>query len=257
MRPKILAIQFRKDIPLKEREQACTTREAGIYTDIDFLDALDTSIDFSIPEKILNNYSGVIFGGSGDLDFDGNRDQKDEVRLLSRQLLERLRPLFFHIFENDIPTLGICYGHQLIGAFAGAEVIYDEQQKKNCSHELKLLVDKNNHFIFSDLPESFFAHYGHKDVLNKIPEGAVLLMNGGDKCKVPALRYKENIFTTQFHPELNYEDMIKRIKSTPGYLPEGVMVDEVFKNDPDSNKILRNFSKFVALRTLNESDSIN
>ena len=111
------------------------------------------------------------------------------------------------------------------------------------------MVDKNDYFLFSDLPESFQAHYGHKDALDRVPEGAVLLMNGGDKCKVSALQYKNNIFTTQFHPELNFEDMTERMKNSPGYIPEGVVAEEIFKDDPHSNTILQNFGKFVAIQS--------
>ena len=248
MRPKILAIQFRKNQASKEQEQASMQREAGIYTDLVFIDSLDMSIDWTYPEVIMQGYDGVLLGGSGDFDFDGNREEHDEARQISYELLGRLRPLFQYLFDNDIPTLGICYGHQLLGAFAGAQVRYDENQTKVRSHEVKLMVDKNDHFLFTDLPESFQAHYGHKDVLDGVPEGAVLLMNGGDECKVSALQYKKNIYTVQFHPELTYEDMVELIKSSPGYLPEGALVHEVFKDEPDSNRILRNFSKFVAMQ---------
>ena len=221
-------------------------REAGVYCDIDFIDGFDKQIDWNYPEVVMQEYDGVILGGSGDFDFDGNRDEKDESRQMSYELLGMLRPLFQYLFDNDIPTLGICYGHQLLGAFAGAQVRYDETQKKTRSHEVKLMIDKNDFFIFSDLPDTFFAQYGHKDVLDRVPDGAVLLMNGGEKCRVSALKYKNNIYTTQFHPELNYEDMVSRMKNNPDYLPEGTLAEEVFKPSPDATKILRNFSKLIA-----------
>lgn len=248
-RAKILAIQFRrKPIPV-EQEQAGIVREAGIYTDVEFLSALDDSLDWNFPETIMEPYSGLILGGSGDFDFHGGRDEDDPDRQISYEFLGKLRPLFQYVFDNDIPTLGICYGHQLLGAFAGAQVRYDEQQKKTSSHDVKLMVDKNEFFLFSDLPDSFAANYAHKDALDRVPEGAVLLMNGGDKCKVSALRYKNNIYTTQFHPELNYQDMVDRMKHAPGYLPEGIIADEIFKDDPNACKVLRNFSKWVAQLT--------
>jgi GMP synthase-like glutamine amidotransferase len=115
---------------------------------------------------------------------------------------------------------------------------------------LKLLVDKNDYFLFTDVPDSFLAHYGHKDVLDKVPEGAVLLVNGGDQCRVSALQYKNNIFTVQFHPELTFTDVVNRVKSTKMYLPEGVAVEEIYKDKPHSNIILRNFAKLVANQKL-------
>ncbi|MCA9354736.1 MAG: gamma-glutamyl-gamma-aminobutyrate hydrolase family protein [Candidatus Kaiserbacteria bacterium] len=248
MRAKILTIQFRVNPASVAQEQASIQREAGVYAEIDFISALDESINWNDPATLMIPYQGLILGGSGEFDFDGNRAADDPARTTSYDFLERLRPLFAFLFEHDLPTLGICYGHQLLGAFAGAQVKYDETQKKSCSHEIKLMINKHDYFLFSDLPDSFQAHYGHKDALDRVPEGAVLLMNGGDECKVSALKYKNNIYTTQFHPELTFEDMAERIKNSPGYLPEGVLAEEVFKDDPNSNKILQNFGKFVALQ---------
>ncbi|MCB9811168.1 MAG: type 1 glutamine amidotransferase [Candidatus Nomurabacteria bacterium] len=245
---KILSIQFRKNQASIEQEQTCIRREIKGNTDVDFIDALDKTIDWNFPEVIMSGYDGVILGGSGEFDFDGNRCEDDEKRRISYELLGQLRPLFQYIFDNDIPTLGICYGHQLLGAFAGAQVCYSEQQKKTCTHQVKLLVDKNEYFLFTDLPDTFDAHYAHKDILDRIPDNAVLLMSGGDKCEVSALRYKKNIYTVQFHPELTYGDMMGRIKESPGYLPDGAAVEEIFKDDIQSNKILFNFSKMVANR---------
>ena len=246
---KILAIQFRIKEESIKQEQDCIQRGVSGYTDVDFVSALDDEIDWSYPEVVMENYDGLILGGSGELYFDGKKDKLDENRKISYELLGKLRPLFTYVFEHDIPTLGICYGHQLLGAFAGAQVTYDEQQQKTRSHEVKLMVDKNDYFLFSDLPESFQAHYGHKDTLDRVPEGAVLLMNGGDECRISALKYKNNIYTTQFHPELSFEDMVKRMNDAPEYLPEGVLAEELFKDEPHSNTILRNFSKFVATHT--------
>lgn len=243
---KILTIQFRIKQDSKKQEQISISRNIKDNVEIDFVDALDKTIDWNFPKAIMSKYDGLILGGSGDLDFDGNRCVGDKFKQISYELLEQLRPLFQYVFDNDVPTLGICFGHQILGVFAGAQVCYSEEQKKVCSHQVKIVVDKNDHFLFADLPDSFFANYGHKDVLDRVPEGAVLLMNGGQKCKVSALQYKKNIYTVQFHPELSYEDMVNRLKISPGYLPEGVMVEQIFKNDSNSKKILHNFSRIVS-----------
>lgn len=243
---KIVVIQFRTNPNLIAQEQTSIVREVGDFVAVDFIDALDLSIDWNYPEVIIKDYQGVILGGSGDLDFDGKRPEGDLVKRISLEILGRLRPLFQYIFDHDIPTLGICFGHQILGAFAGAQVKCDESQSKTCSHEVKLIVNKNEHFLFTDLPDSFYAHYGHKDVLDRVPEGAVLLMSGGEMCKVSALRYKNNIYTMQFHPELNFADMVDRATKKNNYLPEGKMIEEVFKDDPNSNTILRNFGRLVA-----------
>jgi GMP synthase (glutamine-hydrolysing) len=110
----------------------CFVRELGEGVEVDFISALDANIDWNYPETIIDGYSGVVLGGSGDLDFDGNREPDDEVRVskISLELVGKLRPLFQYLFDNDIPTLGICYGHQILGAFAGAQVHSDTTQKR-------------------------------------------------------------------------------------------------------------------------------
>jgi GMP synthase-like glutamine amidotransferase len=250
----ILLIQFRDRTVTANLERASIERELGAHILVRTISALDEQIGWNDPATLLADSAGVIFGGSGDYDFDGGRDSDDHVRTMSYELLEKLRLLFDYIFEHDIPTLGICYGHQMIGAYAGATVINDVVQKKSRSHEVAVLVDKNAYSICADVPDTFYAHYGHKDSLDRVPEGAVLLMKGGEACKVSALCYKQNIFTTQFHPELTLDDLRLRMEATPGYLPEGVTIDEAFVSGSASNTILKNFGLFVQNR-LAESGS--
>lgn len=243
--PRILVIQFRLRDKTVVLEQQSILREIGPEVVVKFSSALDTSWSWNDPKSLLQDYDGVMFGGSGDFDFDGGRPEHDQAKITSYKLLEQLRPLLDYIFQYDIPTLGICYGHQIIGAYAGAKVIHDETQKKNCSHELSLLVDKDTYYICNNIPDTFYAHYGHKDSLDRVPEGAVLLMNGGNACQVSALSYKQNIFTTQFHPELSFEDLHLRVEATPGYLPEGVLVDDAYTKHTEANTILYNFGQLV------------
>ncbi len=248
----ILIIQFRVTAVTAALEKASIARELGDDVTVACLSALDEEINWNEPATMLAGIDGVIFGGSGDYDFDGGRSDDDQARATSYRLLEKLRPLLDYIFTHDIPTLGICYGHQIIGAYAGATVVNDETQKKSRSHEVAVMVDKDAYGICAGVPDTFFAHYGHKDSLDRVPEGAVLLMKGGDACKVSALCYKQNIFTTQFHPELTIDDLRLRMEATPGYLPEDVVLEELFVSGSTSNTILKNFGNLVRSKTTQE-----
>lgn len=241
----ILLIQFRSKTITEELERTSILRELGNDISVVTMSALDNQVLWNEPAQILTDIDGVIFGGSGDYDFDGGRSDDDIARATSYALLEKLRPFIDYIFEHDIPTLGICYGHQIIGAYAGAQVTNDVVQTKSRSHEVAVRVNKDVYSICADVPDTFYAHYGHKDSLDRVPEGAVLLMEGGEACKVSALCYKQNIFTTQFHPELTLDDLRLRMEATPGYLPEGVSLEEAFVNGSESNTILKNFGSLV------------
>jgi GMP synthase (glutamine-hydrolysing) len=249
----ILLIQFRTRSVTAAMELQSIERELGDGVQVVSLSALDDTQEWCNPARLLGNYAGVIFGGSGDFDFDGGREPDDFVVETSYRLLEQLRPTLDHIFDHDIPTLGICYGHQIIGAYAGAHVVHDETQTKSRSHKVAVVVDPGTCSICVDVPQTFFAHYGHKDSLDRVPEGAVLVCSGGEGCKVSALRYKQNIYSTQFHPELTLDDMRLRVAATPGYLPEGVCVEEVFADDTAALAILRNFGRLVYDRTVANS----
>ncbi len=245
MKVSILCIQFRKSNTASLLEQKSITREIGTKVAVVFVSALDTTLEWGRPEELMTPYRGVILGGSGDFDFDGSRTKDDPARDASYVLLEQLRPLFFYIFTHDVPTLGICFGHQILGAFAGVVVHSDSKQKKIKSHEVLLCEEACNSPLFNDVPQTFKAQYVHKDVLSSVPKGAVLLVEGGDSCCISALRYKNNIYSTQFHPELNLSDLAERTELFPGYLPEGVSAQDVFEESFEANKILKNFAKLV------------
>jgi GMP synthase-like glutamine amidotransferase len=252
MKPKVLGIQFRKNHKSIEHEQMCIIRALQDSATCAFVNALDDTVDWVNPLSLLADVDGIVLGGSGDYDFDGNRPTDDPDRQMSGFILNRLTPMFEYIFNHDIPTFGICYGHQLLGAFAGVRVWNDPTQKKSRSHEVHLLANMHDHFLFTDVPKVLSAFYGHKDSLETIPDGATLIMEGGPECRVSALQYQNNIFTTQFHPELTFSDMVNRLKESPDYLPEGVTIEEVYKNDSSSNQILINFGKLVKKHAQNK-----
>ena len=69
--PHVLVIQFRANTVAMELEATSIAREIGTIVAADFMSALDTEIHWSNPEALLAPYAGVVFGGSGDFDFDG------------------------------------------------------------------------------------------------------------------------------------------------------------------------------------------
>ena len=83
MKPKILLVQFRINPTAVEQERVSIQREVGDTCEVGFVSALDKEIDWNFPEVLMEEYTGVVLGGSGDLDFDGGRPADDEVRRIS------------------------------------------------------------------------------------------------------------------------------------------------------------------------------
>ncbi len=237
-RPTILLVQFRETPQADRLERQSIAREVA-----DFVDVVTVCGVTGDVASAIRGAAGVILGGSGDYDFDGARASDDPVRQQTEALCRALAPTLDYLFNVDKPLLGICFGHQLMGAFRGASVYHDAMQSKLKTHTVTLEDDGRDHGLFATLPPSFAVQYGHKDVLAHIPTGARLLAHGGEACRVSALAYSDNIISTQFHPELNLADMHDRVSHIPNYLPEGVVVDEVFTDTPYARTILHNFAK--------------
>ncbi|HVU75489.1 MAG TPA: gamma-glutamyl-gamma-aminobutyrate hydrolase family protein [Candidatus Paceibacterota bacterium] len=234
---RVLVVQSRTRPEMLAAEQAEYTRSVAGSAELTFISSLDESKPWDSPAEILAGYDGVIFGGSGEYDFNGGRDESDPARLTSQQILRRVAPLIEHVFNTEIPLLGICYGHQIIAELREGNVTNDHSQKKVGTFEVSLTEAGTHDPLFSLLPADFYAQYGHKDSATTLPKGAELLATGS-ACKFAALRYGSRIYTTQFHPELRAEDVAWKLENSPGYLPEGVSVDSLVRDSSEASRII-------------------
>lgn len=241
---KILIIQSRQRPEMLAAERAEYERAVNSLAHINFVTSLTTTLSWENPEELLGGYDGVIFGGSGEFDFDGGRAHDDEARMVSQEIKERVKKLVLYILKQDFPLLGICYGHQIIAEVGGVPVVNDHSQKKVGTFQVFLTDAGKMDTLFSQLPESFLAQYGHKDSASRIPEGAVLLANS-PLCNVAAIRYGNNIYTMQFHPELTKDDVVWKLAHSPGYLPEGVSVDSIVRSSLEASMIIPKFIERV------------
>ena len=72
----------------------------------------------------------------------------------------------------------------------------------------------------SGLPLQFETFLGHKEAVQELPRGTVQLMTS-DRCPFQMLRYGQNVYATQFHPEAEALDFERRIRiyRNHGYFP--------------------------------------
>ncbi len=70
------------------------------------------------------------------------------------------------------------------------------------------------------MPSDFAAYGGHKEAMVTIPTGAVQLATSA-ACPVQAFRVGQNVYATQFHPELDLVGVCTRIDvyKDAGYFP--------------------------------------
>jgi len=126
-----------------------------------------------------------------------------------------------------MPTLGLCYGHHLMGHAVGGEVQTRPEMGETGTFEMELTPEGRADAILGHLPDRFLAQQGHNDVVLSLPDEFLILARS-QRCACQALRHlSKPFYGLQFHPELHRADLMKRMlayadnyASTPARLRE-------------------------------------
>jgi len=162
-------------------------------------------LDEQLPGLDLNEYSGVIVGGSPFTSTDPP-DEKSSTQVRVESELERLMG---DVLKLDVPFLGACYGISTLGRYVGG-VIDRTFGEPIGAVSISLTTDGLADPLLAGLPQTFPAFVGHKEALRDLPPGAVLLASSAT-CPIQMFRIGEHQYATQFHPELDVPGITKRI----------------------------------------------
>jgi GMP synthase (glutamine-hydrolysing) len=168
-----------------------------------------------LPELDLAEYAGVIVGGSPFTSSDPG-DQKSPTQ---HRVERELAGLLDRIVEQDFPFLGACYGVGTLGTHQGA-VIDRTFGEPLGGVEIELTDAGIADPLLRGMPRRFTAFTGHKEACTTLPSHAVLLASSL-ACPVQMFRIKQNLYATQFHPELDVQGLVTRIDiyRHAGYFP--------------------------------------
>jgi GMP synthase (glutamine-hydrolysing) len=159
-----------------------------------------------MPPIELDEFSGVIVGGSP---FNASEptEKKSEVQ---RRVERELGHLLDDIVAGDFPFFGACYGIGLVTSHLGG-VVDGTWGETPGPTRVSLTSEGLADPLFGTLAPSFDAYVGHKEACSVLPDGGVLLASG-QVCPVQAFRVRQNLYITQFHPELTRESLITRLR---------------------------------------------
>jgi len=101
---------------------------------------------------------------------------------------------------NNIPTFGVCLGHQALGLAYGAKII----KAKNIMHGKVSKIIHNNDKIFNVIPKKFEATRYHSLLIDSFdfPDELQILATSEEDNYIMAIKHKKYpLFGVQFHPE--------------------------------------------------------
>jgi len=232
-----LLLQVRNpDDPMRGHEVGCfaralRTEPARIHT-FDLLTGTPTASE-------LGRVDVVLLGGSGHYSAAGDGTWLEPI-------LDCLR----EIHAKRKPTFASCWGFQAFARALGGKVVNDLGRAELGTHELRLTPAGGDDPVFGPLGGTFQGQMGHEDCVVELPAGATLLAST-ELVEHQAFRFDDcPIYCTQFHAELNREDLLARVRTYPEYVERVAgMTFERFDaschDTPETEALLRRFIEWT------------
>jgi len=149
---------------------------------------------------------------------------------------------------GQVPLLGICYGHQLLGHALGGAVADNPLGREMGMVQVDFTPAAAADKLFNDLPTTITAPVSHQQSLRRLPEGAILLAHSAREPH-QAFRYGETTWGVQFHPEFDaevtaaYVDYCQSDLVAEGQDPDALRATCI--DSPTGKTILRRFAELL------------
>jgi GMP synthase (glutamine-hydrolysing) len=159
------------------------------------------------PDLDVTDYAGVIVGGGpGCVSDDPARKSPLEARIEAQVMA-----LMPRITALDHPYMGCCYGLGVLAHHLGGTVSKARYGEPVGPAPCRLTPDGAADPLTGGLPAQFQALVGHKEAVQDLPPGCTHLI-AGDACPIQMIRWGQNVYATQFHPEADAHDFEQRIR---------------------------------------------
>ncbi|MFB6174805.1 MAG: type 1 glutamine amidotransferase [Candidatus Nanohalobium sp.] len=142
--------------------------------------------------------------------------------------------------EDDIPVLGLCFGHQVIAKAMGAEVVQMD------GYEIGYRpVDFRESEIFEGLDSVEYPFNTHQDKVTDMPEELESVAET-DKAVQGVQHRDKPVYGVQFHPELTppIKEKAIRTKDMPEEKKERLMREVNDANFHRAKRVLKIFDNF-------------
>jgi GMP synthase (glutamine-hydrolysing) len=185
-------------------------REARVYSEL-------VPYDTPVEEIMAREPDGIILSGGPNSVYGEGAPRVDK-----------------RLFDLGTPTLGICYGMQLMALEMGGKVGATQIREYGRSD----LFVRDHELLFAGTPEEQRAWTSHGDAVFAVPEGFAVT---AETPSVPIIAFEEperGFFGVQFHPEVKHTEygmeilknfLFEACGCTPDWTPVNIITDAVEK----------------------------
>ncbi len=229
-----LLLQVRNsDDPMREQEVGCFAKalDASI-SQISVFDLLQAPLC----ENDLETSDIILIGGSGHYSA-ADEGEWLEVALESLRLVHTSRK----------PTFASCWGFQAMARAMGGRVIHDLNRAELGVHHVSLTEAGKSDPVFGPSGPVLEGLMGHEDTVVELPPGTELLAST-DRVENQAYRFLDRpIYCTQFHPELDHDSYLNRLRTYPEYVQKiaGLSLQEFQQTIHDTPETMELLKRFV------------
>ncbi|MDC3007639.1 glutamine-hydrolyzing GMP synthase [Candidatus Pelagibacter sp.] len=110
-----------------------------------------------------------------------------------------------NIIENEIPVLGICFGHQILSKIKGGKV----KQSKHREFGLANIIKKNNSLLIKDYFKNrkyMKVWMSHADQVSRLPKNFKVIASSQNSKFAIVENNLKRIYGVQFHPEVTHTE---------------------------------------------------
>lgn len=209
-----LILQLRPETDASDDEYAAILAKGGLRDEQCHRIRLDCE---DLPRGLdPRDFAGVIVGGGPGCVSDAPEDKSPVEARIERAVLS-LMPA---ITASDHPFMGCCYGIGILGAHLEADVSKRRYGEPVGPTDCEITEDGAGDPLLEGLPAQFQAFVGHKEALQELPAGCTHLLRSAP-CPFQMVRFGQNVYATQFHPEADAAVFETRIGiyRNHGYFP--------------------------------------
>lgn len=150
--------------------------------------------------------------------------------------------------DKQIPTLGICFGHQLLAYALGGTVDYIPDGREVGTLTVHLRPEVQEDPLLHGFPEQIQVHLSHRQAVMTLPPEVVWL-GASDRVCHQVFRYGDCVWGMQFHPEFTvgvmeaYTHYAREGLAREGFDPDAIVAE--IQATPVGLEIMQRFASLV------------